>query len=163
MYEKNRDTITKQQVMHTVLKYLGDTPFDAEKFSLIISDTIHDTDIDLYIDDIVFDYEQGEQIQEVEVWSFLFDHAHAIFADVFAAYYSDSYIEELFHLAEQEYQVSSTISDIISQDLTQRNAIKTRYIAQIQRAFDSYPSSPARQSLIAGAQKILISELIKEI
>jgi len=56
--QKNRDTVTKQQFVDTMSNYLGTVPFDAERFAIIVQDTIQDQDMDLYIDDILHDYEQ---------------------------------------------------------------------------------------------------------
>ncbi len=147
--------------MKTIVSYLGNVPFDVERLALVIQDIIQDQQVDIYIDDILLDYEQGETINEVEVWSFLFDHTRAVFEDIVAAYYDDAYIHELWSLAIQECQVSSEIESVLSEDTTRLHDAKLRYVAQIKESFASYDSSPARQSLIAGAQKVLVGELIK--
>jgi hypothetical protein len=158
---QNRDHISKQQVMKTIVSYLGNVPFDVERLALVIQDIIHDPHVDIYMDDILLDYEQGEIINEVEVWSFLFDHASAVFEDIVAAYYDDAYIDELRSLAIQECNVSMEIENVLREDTSKLHDAKSRYVAQIKESFSKYDSSPARQSLIAGAQKVLVGELIK--
>lgn len=158
---KNRDHITKQQVMKTIVSYLWNVPFDVERLALVIQDIIHDPHVDIYLDDILLDYEQGETINEVEVWSFLFDHASAVFEDIVAAYYDDAYIDELRSLAIQECNISHEIEHVLREDTTKLHDAKSRYVAQIKESFMKYDSSPARQSLIAWAQKVLVGELIK--
>ena len=159
--QKNRDTVTKQQFADTMSNYLGTVPFDAERFAIIVQDTIQDQDMDLYIDDILHDYEQWESIDEVEVWSYVFEHNTAVFEDIFAAYYSVGYLRELVSLSEIDCQISSQISSVLDEDTPSRKDIKQRYVTQIQKAFDAYQSSAARTSLITGAQKLLVQELLQ--
>lgn len=159
--QKNRDTVTKQQFMDAMTNYLGNTPFDAERFAIIVQDVLSDEDMDLYIDDILHDYEQGESVDEVEVWSYVFDNHAWVFEDIFSAYYSVGYLNDLITLSEEECEVASQIALILNENTTPWNEIKQRYIAQIQKAFDQYPSSAARQSMTKWAQKMLIAELIK--
>ncbi len=158
---KNRDHISKQQVMKTIVSYLGNVPFDVERLALVTQDIIQDQQLDIYLEDIVLDYDQGEVINEVEVWSFLFDNARIVFEEIVAAYYDDAYINELWSLAVQECQVSSEIESILREDTSKLHDAKSRYVAQIKESFTKYDSSPARQSLIAWAQKVLVGELIK--
>lgn len=159
--QRNRDTVTKQQFMDTMIDYLGNTPFDAERFAIIAQDIFNDQDMNLYIDDIVHDYEQWEPIDEMEVRSYVFDNHAWVFEDIFAAYYSIGYLNDLITISEQECAVISQIAMTLSEDTAPRNEIKQRYIAQIHRAFDTYPSSIARQSLTQWAQKMLVAELIQ--
>lgn len=158
---KNRDHISKQQVMKTIVSYLWNIPFDIERLALVIQDILPDEQIQIYLDDMLLDHDQGEIINEVEVWNFLFEHARWVFEHIVAAYYDDAYINELWSLAIQECNVSTEIKNILAEDTEKLHDAKLRYVAQIKESFIKYDSSPARQSLIAGAQKVLVGELIK--
>jgi hypothetical protein len=62
----NRDSITKQHFMDTMIHYLGNLPFDAERFAIIVQRYIQDEEINLYLETILHDYDSGDDIDEVE-------------------------------------------------------------------------------------------------
>jgi len=64
-------------------------------------------------------------------------------------------------LSEVDCQISSQISSVLDENTPSRKDIKKRYVSQIQKAFDAYQSSAARTSLITGAQKLLVQELLQ--
>ncbi len=147
--------------MDTMLQYLDDAPFDVERFVLLVQDHIDvdDVELDIYLDDILHDYEQWEYVDEIEARSVLYDKAYPVFTEVFADYYADGFLTDIIHYSEEDVHVSSQLSDVLKQPT--RTTTKTMYIDQIRNAFDSYQSSSVRQSLVKWAQKILVQELIK--
>lgn len=156
---KNRDHITKKQFMDTVIHYLGTLPFDAERFALIVQEYLpQDNDINTYLDAILHDYDQGEEVDEVEARGVIYDKANMFFSQIFAEYYNEQYLKEIVEQAEADVSVSVLIAEVLETPMRQQQA--KLHTQKIQQAFDTYPSSQARKSMIAGAQKILIHELI---
>jgi len=146
-------------MMATMMNYLWTLPFDVERFTLIIQDHIDDEDINTYLDALLHDYDKGDEVDETEARSVLYDKAYPIFTMVFDQYYSNAYIHELIHHSEEDINISTQLGDVLQQPTW--NTIKQWYIQQIQSAFDSYDSGDARRSLIRWAQKILVEELIQ--
>jgi nicotinamide mononucleotide adenylyltransferase len=62
----NRDSITKQHFMDTMIRYLSNLPFDAERFAIIVQRYIQDEEINLYLETILHDYDSGDDVDEVE-------------------------------------------------------------------------------------------------
>lgn len=156
---KNRDHITKKQFMDTVINYLGTLPFDAERFALIVQEYIQDDDINTYLEAIIHDYEQGDDVDEVEARGVAYDKASPFFTQIFAQYYNEQYLKDIVENAQADIEVSASIAEVLETPIREQQS--KLHTQKIQQAFDMYPSSQARKSMIAGAQKILIHELIK--
>lgn len=141
------------------MKYLWTLPFDVERFSLIVQDHFDDENMNVYLDALLHDYDQGDDVDEIEARSVLYDKAYPIFTKAFDQYYSNAYLNELIQYSEEDINISIQLGDVLEQPTW--NTIKQWYIKQIQSAFDSYGWWEARRSLIRWAQKVLIEELIQ--
>jgi len=156
---KNRDYINKQKFMDTMISYLWNTPFDAERFMLIVQEYIQDEEINIYLETIVHDYDQGDEVDEIQARWVIYDKANPFFTQIFADYYNEDYLAELINHSEKDLSVQSNLTDALQTPV--RETQSQLYIQKIQQSFQEYPSSAARRSMIAGAQKILLQELIQ--
>lgn|GEM_PF-1889025 len=155
---RNRDHITKKQFMDTVINYLGTLPFDADRFALIVQEYLQDEEINTYLEAILHDYDQGEEIDEIEARGVIYDKANLFFSQIFAEYYNEGYLREIVQHAEADLAVSTLVAEVLETPVWEQQA--KLHTQKIQQAFDMYPSSQARKSMIAGAQKVLVHELI---
>ncbi len=158
MEQRNRDHISKQEFMDTMINYLWNTPFDAERFALIVQEYVEDEEINVYLETIVHDYDQWDEVDEVQARWVIYDKVNLLFPNIFADYYNEDYLTELINHSEEDISVQSNLADILHTPV--RETQSQLYIQKIQQSFQEYPSSDARRSMIAGAKKILIEELI---
>jgi hypothetical protein len=109
-------------MLDTILQYLGTVPFDVERFTLIVQDHIHDKDIDVYLEALLYDYEQGDEVDEVEARGVLYNRAYPIFGEVFEQYYNNAYLREIIQYSEEEVQIKPQLEYVLQQPT--RHAIK---------------------------------------
>jgi hypothetical protein len=158
--QNNRNHITKQQFMNTMIQYLWNMPFDVEKFALIVEEYIQDDEIQTYLEAIMYDYEHGDPVDEIEARGVVYDKANPFFTQIFADYYNQEYLEEIIHQTQADLAVATLVKEVLETPTREKQS--HLYTENIQQAFARFPSSQARKSMVAWAQKILTQALIEE-